>query len=82
MTERWFDGIWIGLQFTSGEHMVATSDGRVVRARSVHPRPDTVKITKEALGIIKVGPWSPSGVITQGSAQRPKRMAEETQEPQ
>ena len=49
MSERWFDGVWIGLKFTSGEHMVATSDGRVVRARVVHPRPDTVMITKGAL---------------------------------
>ena len=49
MAERWFDGIWSRLQFTSGEHVVATSDGRVVRARAVHPRPDTVKITREAL---------------------------------
>ena len=79
MSERWFDGIWIGLQFTSGEHMVATSAGRVVRARAVHPRPDTVKITEEALLYIKVGPWNPSEVITQGSGIRPSPMAEETQ---
>ena len=49
MRERWFDGLWLGIQFTSGEHMVATPDGRVIRARAVHPRPDTLKITKEAL---------------------------------
>ena len=79
MSERWFDGIWIGLQLTSGEHMVAASDGRVVRGRAVHPRPDTVKITKEALANRKVGPWSPSGVITQGSGIRPSPMTEETQ---
>ena len=77
MSERWFDRIWIGLQFTSGEHMVATSDGRVVRARAVHPRPDTVNITKEALDNIIVGPWSPSEVITQGSGGRPSPMTEE-----
>ena len=34
MAERWFDGIWLGLQFTSGEHIGATADGRVVRARA------------------------------------------------
>ena len=81
MSERWFDGIWIGLQFTSGEHMVATSEGRVVRARAVHPRPDTVKVTKEALTNINVGPWNPSEVITQGSGGKPSPMAEETQPP-
>ena len=74
--ERWHDGIWLGLQFTSGEHIVATSDGRVVRARAVHPRPDTVKITKEALNTIKVGPWNPSEAITKGSAGKPAPMAE------
>ena len=79
MSERWFDGIWIGVQFTPGEHMVATSDGRVVRARAVHPRPDTVTITKEALNNIRVGPWSPSRVITQESGGRPAPMAERGQ---
>ena len=53
MSERWFGGIWIGLQFTSGERMVASSDGRMVRARAVRPRPDAVKITKGALPYIK-----------------------------
>ena len=71
---RGFVGIWIGLQFTSGEHMEATSDGRVIRARAIHPRPDTVKITKEALTNIRVGPWSPSEIITQGSVGRPSPM--------
>ena len=80
MTERWFDGIWVGLQFSSGEHMVATSDGRVVRARLVHPRPDTVKVTKEALTNINMGPWGPSEVITQESVAKPSRMIEVTQE--
>ena len=79
ISERWFDGIWIGLQFTSGEHMVATSDGRVVRARAVHPRPDTVKITREALNNIRVGPWSPSEVITQELGARPAPMVEQAQ---
>ena len=69
-------GIWFGPQFTSGEHMVATLDGRVVRARSVHPRPDIGKNTREALANIQVGLWGPSDVITQGSTQRPQRMTE------
>ena len=59
-TERWTDGIWVGLQFSLGEHMVATSDGRVVRARSVHQRPDTVKVTKEALMNIQ---WDHGGPV-------------------
>ena len=82
MSDRWFDGTWIGLQFTSGEHMVTTSNGGVVRARADHPLPDTVKITKEALNSIIVGPWIPSEVITQGSGIRPSPMVEQNQPPQ
>ena len=82
MSERWFDGIWIGLQFSSGEHVIALSDGRVVRARAVDPRPDTVKVTKESLTCIKVGPWDPSEVITHGSEIKPPASTEETQPPQ
>ena len=79
ISERWLDGIWLGVQFTSGEHIVATSDGRVIRARAVHPRPETVKITRESLNNIKVGPWNPSEVITQDSAGKPAPMVEVTQ---
>ncbi len=65
VSERWFDGIWIGLQFSSGEHIVALNDGRVIRARAVQPRPDTTRVTRESLSRIKVGHWDPSEVITQ-----------------
>ncbi len=61
---------------------MALSSGRVIRARAVHPRPETVKVTKAALTNIKVGPWNPSEVITQGSGGRPAPMVEETQLPQ
>ena len=63
------------------ESIVATSDGRVIRARAVHPRPETVKITRESLNNIKVGPWNPSEVITQDSVGRPAPMVEVTQPP-
>ncbi len=82
ISERWLDGIWLGVQLTSGEHIVATSDGLVIRARAVHPRPETVKITRELLNNIKVGPWNPSEVIPQGSTGKPAPMAEEIQPPQ
>ena len=51
----------------------------VIRARAVDPRPDTVKTTKDGLLNIKVGPWSPSEVITQGSVNTPSRGKEEYQ---
>ena len=79
ISERWFSGIWIGLQFSSGEHIVALNDGRVIRARAVQPRPDTIRITRESLNQMKVGPWDPSEVITQDSEDRPSPSAEETQ---
>ena len=82
ISDRWFDGIWIGLQFSSGEHIVATPDGRVIRARAVHPRPDTVRVTREMLKHIKAGPGNTTEVITQGSGDKPAPSAEETQPPQ
>ena len=78
IAERWFDGIWIGLQFSSGEHIVALNDGRVIRARAVHPRPDIVKVTREALNLIKVGPRDPSDVITQDSDDKLSPSTEKT----
>ena len=63
--ERWHDGIWLGLQFTSGEHIVALTDGRVVRARAVHPKPAGTRPTKADLTNIKTGPWGATEVITQ-----------------
>ena len=65
--ERWHDGIWLGVQFISGEHIVALSDERVVRARSIHPKPDSARPTKAALLNIQTGPWGATGVITQDS---------------
>ena len=79
ISDRWFDGIWIGLQFSSGEHIVATPEGRVIRARAVHPRPDTVRVTREVLNNIKVGPGNTTEVITQVSGDKPTPSAEETQ---
>ena len=55
--ERWHDGIWLGLHFTSGEHFVALTDGIVVRARAVTPKPDSAHATKAALVNIKTKPW-------------------------
>ena len=63
--ERWHDGIWLGLHFTSGEHLVAQTDGVAVRARAVTPKPDSAHATKEALTTIKTRPWESTGVITQ-----------------
>ena len=58
---------------------MALNDGRVIRARAVHPRPDTVKISRETLNLIAVGPWDPSEVITQDSGDGPSPSEEKIQ---
>ena len=65
--ERWHDGIWLGLHFTSGEHLVAQADGIVIRARAVTPKPDSAQATKDSLVNIKTRPWESTGVITQNA---------------
>ena len=74
--ESWHDGIYLGTQFSSGEHIVAMPDGKVVRARAIQPRPDGVPTTKAALDAIAPGPSGGSEVITQGSAALPPGKAE------
>ena len=56
MQERWHDGIWLGLQYNSGEHFVALDKGSVVRARAVTPKPTSAHATKAALVNIKTRP--------------------------
>ena len=43
------------------------------------PRPDTVRVTREALNQIRVGPWDPSEVITQDSEDKPSPSKDEMQ---
>ena len=79
--ERWHDGVYLGTQFSSGEHKVAMTNGKVVRARAIQPRPDSVLTTKAALDVIASGPAGGSEVITQGIAAPPGRQEEEAPEP-
>ena len=53
----------------------------MIRARAVHQRPDTVRVTREALNNIKVGPGNTAEVITQVSGDKPTPSVEETQPP-
>ena len=58
MTERWFEGVWLGKRFHTEEHLVAPSvDGVVVRTRSVQPMPNAV--TMELLDRMVGAPWAP-----------------------
>ena len=54
--ERWNDGVYLGTQFSSGEHIVAMPDGKVVRARAIQPKPEGVPTTKASLDVIASGP--------------------------
>ena len=61
MTERWFEGVWLGKRFHTEEHLVARSvDGVVVRTRSVQPIP--TEVTMEILDQVRGAPWAPTGV--------------------
>ena len=35
MTERWYEGIWLGKSALSDEHLILKKDGLVVRSRAV-----------------------------------------------
>ena len=78
MTERWVEGIWLGKRFHSDEHIVCrTSDGEVVRTRSVKSLP--CKVTMELLDKIKGVPWAPTSVHRQdGEVRKPVLKPEET----
>lgn len=79
MRERWLEGIYLGKQFASDEFLVSTTEGEVVRARAVLPRPGGVKLTKEMLDKIKGSPWNPTGVITHDARVLPPRGQEAPQ---
>lgn len=67
-------GVYLGTQFSSGEHIVAMPDGKVVRA--IQPRPEGVPTSKASLDVISLGVAGGSEVITQKSA-GPSKKAEE-----
>ena len=61
MQERWVEGIWLGVRFHTGEHIVARlSDGQVVRTRAVRELPR--KTRREDLDVVKGQPHAPAGV--------------------
>ena len=74
--ERWNDGVYLGTQFSSGEHIVAMPDGTVVRARAIQPKPEGVPTTKASLDVTASGPAGGSAVITQKTSS-PNKKAED-----
>ena len=60
MTERWYEGLWLGQRFHTQEHLVGKlSDGEVVRTRCVKelPNPITLALLRTIVG----QPWAPAG---------------------
>ena len=64
MKPRWLPGTWLGKRFSSEEHIIAMSDGRVVRARAVRALPDADSWSKGELEKIVGQPWNPMGTIS------------------
>ena len=77
MAERWHEGVWLGQCFRTGENFVALSGGDVVRARSVKERPSNTPVTMEMLNVIKHYPWTPTGVLSEGSRKEVARSKEQ-----
>ena len=61
MTARWLPGTWLGKRFNSEEHIVATENGKVVKARAVRlVEPHEQWCVEKVIGVKGV-PWDPSG---------------------
>jgi hypothetical protein len=77
VTERWFEGIWLGKRFHTEEHIVADlKSGKVMRTRSIKQLP--VETTWEDINMISGKPWAPRG----GNAYRnesPKAVSKESE---
>ena len=61
MTERWYEGLWLGKRFDTEEHLVMKDDGFVVRCRAVRER--DIPVTKEMLEKLKSTPSDPTGTM-------------------
>ena len=64
MSERWYEGLWLGKHFMSGEDLVSLEDGRVIRARSIEERPTSVKLTMKMLDKVTGLTWKPTSTLS------------------
>ena len=64
MAPRWLPGTWLGKRWNSDEHLVAMSDGKVVRSRGVRTRPLEESWSVEPISGIRGSPWDPSSTMT------------------
>jgi hypothetical protein len=61
MAARWLPGTCLGKRFNTEEHIVATSEGKIVKARAVRLVDAQALWSMEKLMDIKGVPWDPSG---------------------
>ena len=61
MSERWIPGMWLGKRWTSDEHVVGLSGGKVVRGRDVRPFPDDEMYDAGFVEALIGTPQNPSG---------------------
>jgi len=62
MQHRWEEGIWLGKRTLSDEHIVASPSGKIMKARSVQPKPLSESWDVEAILAVRATPWSPGGL--------------------
>ena len=67
MSRRWLEGIYLGTRFTSGEHLVSMSDGRVVKARSIQPFAKELQYRAESIDTVVGAPWDPVVTAKRGA---------------
>ena len=55
----------MGKKWSTDEHILATPDGKVVRARAIWPVPEETAWEAEKVRAIVGVPWAPSGTLKQ-----------------
>ena len=61
LSERWIPGMWLGKRWTSDEHVVSLSGGKVVRGRDIRPFPDDEMYDRSFVNSLIGTPQNPSG---------------------
>ena len=64
--------MWLGTLFESYEHVIAMSDGRVVRARSVMAFPEERLWSKEHVLGVKAAPWQSTTTLAKNARGLPR----------
>ena len=71
MADRWLEGIWLGTQFETLEHIIAMKNGQIIRARSVQAFPEEKLWCKELAFGVSAMPWDNRATLARLSQGRP-----------